>query len=591
MSTTLRPTRRPTHRRRRSAAAVLALCAGLASGAAPYAQPPARAQFESPLVAHTTEGTVRGVFDGAAIAWKNVPFAQAPVGTLRWRSPQPPALRATELDGTALGPACPQAGGSALRPDAPTPVWNEDCLQLNVWRPTADNGVERRPVLVWFHGGGLIQGSAVDPLYDGKGLAVNGDVVVVTANYRLGALGYLAHPAFVDQPRSAPGAGNYGLLDQIQALRWLQDNAAAFGGDPERVAVFGESAGGVSVCGLLASPLAQGLFHGAIMQSGACRDALRRLDGGGPLAAATDQGLRFAAAARCDAAPDVGACLRAMSAEAVLATLPGEIGILQPGAETYDLIVDGHALSEPPLPALARPDGPARAVPFVLGANADEGTVFALPFKDTLTAAGYEATVRSLYGSEAPDVLALYPVRAYAAPYLALADVTGDVGFVCPTRRVARARARLGHPTWLYHYTYVTAPARQRDLGSHHGAEIPFLFADPASPVGAALPPEARRLAQAMQGYWSRVAGVGEPGTGAVGAAVWTRYDPAADNGLQLGAKVAMTTAWRAAKCDLWDRIAGTASGATPGPTAGTPRATMTVPTGARLALPAAFVP
>ena len=594
---------RPTHFARRSVAVAIAVGAVAASGAVMSPRPPVGAQFDSPLVALTTEGAVRGAFDGMAIAWKNVPFAQAPTGALRWRSPQPPALRALELDATTIGKACPQTGGSALRPDAPPPAWNEDCLQLNIWRPDRGDGTTRRPVMVWFHGGGLVQGSAVDPLYDGKGLATNGNVVVVTANYRLGALGYLAHPAFIDQPNSAPGAGNYGLLDQIQALHWVQDNIAAFGGDPERVLIFGESAGGVSVCALLASPLAAGLFHGAIMQSGACRDALRRLDGAGPLPPATDQGGRFAAAAGCAAAPDVGACLRALPTAAVLAALPGEIGILNPGAETYDLVIDGHALPEPPMQALARGHGPASRVPFVLGANGAFVTVFALPFKATLTAAGYEATVRSLYRASAPAVLALYPVAMYDAPGLALADVTGDAGFVCPTRRVARARSAIGHPTWLYHYAFVTALARQRDLGRHHGAEIPFLFADFSSPLGDALTPEARQLAAAMQGYWARVAALDEPGTGAGAAAAageaaddpvaWTRYDPAADNGMLLGAKQAMTAGWRAAKCDLWDRIEGERGGATPGPGPRPTAAVPTVPVPGRgwVVLPVAFVP
>ena len=585
------------------AARGLAIAAvAMAAGAAP-APRPARAQPDDPLRVLTSEGLLRGAVDGGSASWKNVPYAAPPLGALRWRAPQPPALRARERDAAAYGPACPQLPGGVLRPDV-TPAWSEDCLQLNVWAPLDARLPRPLPILVWFHGGGLIQGSAVEPLYNGAALAAGQGVVVVTVNYRLGALGYLAHRAFVGADPAAPGAGNYGLLDQIAALDWLQANAAAFGGDPGRVTIFGESAGGVSVCALLASPLARGRFHAAVMQSGACRDALARLDGARPLPPALAQGDRFSAAAGCVDAADEAACLRALDAAAVLATLPGEIGILNPGAETYDLVVDGHALTEPPGAAVAA--GRAAAVPFALGANADEGTLFAQPFKATLTAAGYEAAVRSLYRGDADAVLALYPASSYDAPYLALADVTGDVGFVCPARRVARAHAAAGRPTWLYHFAFVTALGRASGLGSHHGAEIPFLFGDPDGGAGAAAAgPDARALARTMQRFWANIARDGAPGAVAVDGAAgdplgWARYDPAADIGLQFGAKPRATTGWRAAKCDLWDRLAfaggapppasptAAAATATPG---GRPTATPDAAARGRAVLPVAFVP
>ncbi|MEO8083556.1 MAG: carboxylesterase family protein [Ardenticatenales bacterium] len=563
-----------------AAVAAWSIIAAMGGGAP---TPHAAAQGGDPLVVFTAEGPVRGARDGTIAAWRNIPYALPPVGALRWRAPQPPALRARELDGTTIGGACPQTGGSALRPNDPPPAWSEDCLQLNIWAPADRTPGTSLPVLLWIHGGGLIQGSAVDPLYSGKGLASARNVVVVTINYRLGALGFLVHPAFVDQDAAAPGAGNYGLLDQIAALRWVQSNIAAFGGDPARTAIFGESAGGESVCALLASPLAKGLFSAAIMESGGCRETLHRLDGAGPLSPATDQGVRFAAAAGCDGAADaagVAACMRAMTPERVLATLPGEIGILNANAETYDFVVDGHALPEPPLVAVARAGGPADGVPFILGANADEGTIFALPYKGTLTAAAYEATVRSMFRADADAILSLYPVDAYSAPYLALADVTGDAGFVCPARHIARARSALGAPTWLYHFTYVTAIGRQLDLGSHHGAEVPFVFADAAGGGGngGLISPEARAVAHTMQGYWTSQAAIGDPGDGTAAgggggaspAPAWTRYDAAGDRGMQFAAKSSMTAGWRAAKCDLWDRVAGRGVGATSTPIAGT---------------------
>lgn len=587
-------------------AAVLSALAALAaaSGGPRSGDRVARAQGDDQRLVMTTEGPLRGATDGASLSWKNIPYAAPPVGALRWRAPQPPPLRAREREATAFGPACPQRPGGVLRPDT-APDWDEDCLQLNVWAPADPRRPRPLPVMVWFHGGGLIQGSAVEPLYNGAALAAGQGIVVVTANYRLGALGFLAHRAFVGADAGAPGAGNYGLLDQIAALDWLQANVAAFGGDPGRVTVFGESAGGVSVCALLASPLARGRFGAAIMQSGACLDALPRLDGAGPLPPATAQGERFSAAAGCADAADEAACLRALDAATVLDTLPGEIGILDPGAETYGHVVDGHVLPEPPGAAVAA--GRAADVPFVVGANADEGTLFAQPFKSTLTAAGYAAAVRAVYRADADAVLARYPVDAYAAPYLALADVTGDAGFVCPARRVARAHAGHGRPAWLYHFTFVTALGRATGLGSHHGAEIPFLFADPAAGGPAALVgPEAKDLARAMQAWWSNVARAGDPGTVATGPGggdggtiTWARHDPAADNGLMLGPKPSPARGWRADKCDLWDRIAAARDAVPPTPGAAataTPMPPPTSPTsptagGGRAVLPVAFVP
>lgn len=583
----------------RSALAVLAALTAAASAGPRTGDRVARAQGDDPRLVMTTEGPLRGTTDGASLSWRNIPYAAPPVGPLRWRAPQPPPLRARERDATAFGPACPQRPGGVLRPDV-APDWREDCLQLNVWAPVDGRLPRPLPVMVWLHGGGLIQGSAVEPLYNGAALAAGRGIVVVTANYRLGALGFLAHRAFVDADPAAPGAGNYGLLDQIAALDWLQANVAAFGGDPARITVFGESAGGVSVCALRASPLARGRFGAAIMQSGACLDDLPRLDGAGPLPPATAQGDRFSAAAGCAGAADEAACLRALDAATVLDTLPGEIGILNPGAETYTHVVDGHALREPPGAAVA--GGRTADVPFVVGANADEGTLFAQGVKATLTAAGYEAVVRTVYRADADAVLSRYPVATYPAPYLALADVTGDAGFVCPARRVARASAGHGRPTWLYHFTFVTALGRATGLGSHHGAEIPFLFADPAATGAAALAgPEAKDLARVMQGLWANVARAGDPGTVPAGAGgggapiTWARYDPGADNGLALAGKPAMTRGWRADKCDLWDRIAAGRDPASATPAAlatATPESRPT-PTaaGGRALLPVAFAP
>jgi len=519
----------------------------------------------------TTEGPVVGVRGEAATTWKGIPYAAPPVGPLRWRAPQVPAVREMPLDASELGPACPQDERSALNPGGGGRQGAEDCLTLNIWAPNDAAGP--LPVLFWLHGGGHIQGSGGDPLYDGASLAGEQAVVVVTINYRLGALGFLVHEAFIGEHADHPTAGNWGRLDQIAALKWVRANIAGFGGDPGRIAIFGESAGGLSVCDLMVSPLSNGLFAGAIVQSGGCQPlaAVPIVDQPrGALAPATDQGRRFASAIGCAGTPDVAACLRGKPVDDILGTLPGEIGILKPGAEVYGAVIDRHALVEAPAEAFAA--GRQHPVPFLLGANADEGTIFLTEPIKNMTAAQYAALVRNLYGDLADDVLAVYPASAYASPGLAVADITGDAGFVCPTRRVARWHAAGGHAAYLYHFTYVSAVSRQRGLGAFHGSEIPFVFGNLGQGGGTRLPPAVERLSDAMRGYWANLAAEGSPGT--VAGLTWPRYDAADDVAMRFDTPPALETGWRAAKCDVWDAVATRDAVGTPTPSAtvaGTP--------------------
>lgn len=537
----------------------------------------------------TTEGPVVGMRFADVAVWKGIPYAAPPMGALRWRAPQPPAQRDGALNAYTFGPACPQddrplLGGAGGRKGA------EDCLTLNVWAPSAVSSGQSGPVpvLFWIHGGGHVQGSGSEAIYDGASLAVGKNVVVVTINYRLGALGFLVHEAFHGEHADHPTAGNWGRLDQIEALRWVRANIGGFGGDTSRIAIFGESAGGVGVCDLMVSPLARGLFAAAIMQSGSClaAGAVPIVDQPrGALPPAADQGRRFAAAIGCADAPDVAACLRGKPVDAVLATLPGEVGILKPGAETYGPIVDRHVLAEAPADAFA--GGREHPVPFLLGANADEGTVFLSDAMKAMTAAQVEALVRALYRDNADAVLALYPPSSYASPGLAIADITGDIGFVCPARRTARRHAGHGHPAFLYHFTYVSAIARQLGLGAFHGSEIPFVFGNTGQGGGTRLPPAVQALSDAMRGFWVNLATHGAPGT--IGGVAWPAYDAVADVGLRLDTPPGIETGWRDAKCDLWDAVAARDAGSVPTAVAtgtGTPRATAS-PT-ATATLPAA---
>lgn len=501
-----------------------------------------------PGTVSTTEGPVQGTESAGVWGFKGIPYAKPPVGDLRWKAPRAPAARDGVLDATSFGPACPQ-GDSALGTGSPGPT-DEDCLTLNIYTPdlTPD---EPLPVMFWIHGGGFIQGSSRQEnnggtlIYDGADLARN-DVVVVTINYRLGALGFLAHEAFVGEDDAQPAAGNYGLLDQLRALRWVQDNIGNFGGDPADTTIFGESAGGVSVCALMASPLSDGLFDSAIMESGNCLADMRKLDQpNGALEAATDQGARMAQALGCDSASGVAACMRDKSAQEVFDAMPGSIGLLNDGGEKFEPIIDGNVLDESMAAAIE--DGSAQQVPFVIGANADEGTLFTYAQRG-ITAARYEAAVRAVFPNSADQVLTQYPADAYDKPWMALSALLGDIAFVCPARKTARNHRANGNPAFSYYFTHVTGGARTLKLGAHHAAEIAFVFGNFGALGGRG---DEATLSENMQTWWTQFAYDGAPG--AAGGVDWPQYDATADEWLELEAGAeAPVSGVRKEYCDFW---------------------------------------
>jgi para-nitrobenzyl esterase len=508
--------------------AMLAACGGgddggsdLDGGGDPDASAQCAATPGAPAeVVATTSGRVRGAQAGAPWAYKRVPFASPPVGDLRLRAPQPPACSATELDATALGPSCPQLDENNAF------LGNEDCLHLNIWAPAADSA-SPRPVMFWIHGGGNAVGTAVDPIYDGRRLAEAGDVVVVTTNYRLGQLGFLADASLDD----AGARGNYGTLDQIAALRWVRDNIAAFGGDPGNVMVFGESAGGRNTCTLLAAPAAAGLFHRALVQSGACKF----LD-----TEASAQTTADAVATALACSGDRAACFRAATAEQITRANAQPVGALTGG--TYGSVIDGVTLVEQPEAAIAA--GRHHKMPFAIGANADE-TVLSAPA--TLNETAYQNLVRAQYGQLANAVLAQYPSASYASPRAAYVRLTTDSRFVCPSREIA-AHADAGQTEPVYRYFFRYAPTA---AGSPHGLDVPFVFGtfDAVIVQGNPYQPTANdlALAAAMQGYWSRFARTGTP----AGTPAWPAYD-ATDTVLVLDDPLAAEAAIRDADCDFW---------------------------------------
>ena len=513
--------------------------------------PLSAAKYPDASVVATKEGLVRGTSSDGVVAFRNLPFAAPPLAALRWRAPQPALPRPFVRDAQRAGAACPQddVGDGAF--GALNDPKSEDCLQLNIWTQQVRSNV-LKPVMFWLHGGGLTQGSAVTrtnsgglPRYDGVALAKQ-DVVLVSINYRLGPLGYLVLPDLIGEFADQPGAGNYGLLDQIQALAWVRDNIAQFGGDPDQVTIFGESAGGLSVCALMASPRARGLFHRAIMQSGGCARNLPALlqSNGANQPAAVEQGARFSAAAGCQAAIDRKACLRALTWQQVIALGAPAVGLGRLG-ETYGLSIDGYALTEAPGAAFRA--GRQAAVPFVVGVNDDEHTtLFPDSFKPRSVPA-YEAEVRRLFPSISSQVLQVYPASNYAEPWLALADIYDELRFNCPAQQIAREHAATGSPTYNYYFTYVSPRASLQSFGAFHGGEIIFLFGPNAVYSAGEAP-----LASDLQRYWSNFARSAVPGISSSGFQ-WPRYRAENQVGLEISnAGPRLMRDYRQSYCNFW---------------------------------------
>lgn len=503
------------------------------------------------LVAATREGLLHGkTLNPSGAQFLAVPYAAPPIGNLRWRAPQAALPRMAPRNATTTGTACPQRATSEGQFPGSFANISEDCLTLNVWTPELKR-TARRPVMVWFHGGGLTQGSANELktdgglLYDGGKLADDG-VVVVSANYRLGPLGFMAMRDFAGESADHPTAGNYGLLDQIAALQWVRANIAEFGGDPDRVTIFGESAGGLSVCTLLASPLATGLFHRAIMQSGGCRRQLPGLEtapSGSESAYA--QGARVINLAGCTNAASRRDCMRAVTWQQLIELTQPTVGFGREG-EDFLHAVDQYSIIE--APGLAVAGGRAARVPLIVGINNDEMTTLLPVSARPATAAAYEATIRQLFPTINSQVLAQYPAAAYEEPWYAYADLLDDLQFACPARAYSANHASFGNLVWRYIYTHVFAGPNAY-LGAFHGADIAFVFGALANPSAQ----EADLTAQ-IQRQWTRFAATGDPNGGS--DPIWPKRLPDQDLALELDTeRRSALQNYRQSYCDFWSRF------------------------------------
>jgi len=490
----------------------------------------------------TASGLVQGSRDSSLTVYKGIPYAAPPVGSLRWKQPEPAPSWDGVHDATKFGPPCPQP---PFPPGARPVRWSEDCLTINVWTPAAAN--QRLPVLVVIPGGGFFSGGSDEFSIDGGELAKRG-IVVVSFNYRLGVFGFFAHPALSkESPNGA--SGNYGLMDQIAALRWVRDNIAAFGGDPRSVTISGSSAGGSSVLYLMVAPEARGLFARAIAQSAA--------QVYGPLGALKTR--RYGREAREADGLRIGtdlAALRALSAKDLLDRSITHTDLQFADGLDFWPMVDGAVLPDEPWALLE--SGRFARVPLIIGTTTDEGTLFALgmPIKEpeewrqhlARRHPGAEAEVQAEYAAADSDV------------HSAAVRWVNDWYFHGSTRAVARAVSSHGVPVYLYSFSRVPPrrPLPREQLGAFHSAELAYVFGNGLvfqhGPRGFPPPYEEsdRALGRAMSGAWVQFTRTGNPN--GPGLPAWPRYERSTDRHIDFGSEIRAGSGLHAKALDAYDR-------------------------------------
>ncbi len=457
----------------------------------------------NPLSVKIAQGKLhgKGVNHGEVRAFLGIPYAAPPVGDLRWKPPQTASKWKGEREAYAYGARCMQVPfEDMIFQDG---GMSEDCLYLNVFTPANAKDTSKLPVMFWIHGGGYTSGSASEPRHNGDFLPTKG-IVLVTINYRLGAFGFLVTPELIKEGNGA--AGNYGLMDMIAALRWVQENIERFGGDPNNVTILGESAGSSSVSTLMASPLAQGLFNKAIGESGSAF--------GGDLTAKP-----AAQVAQIDAdwAQSIGANslagLRALSAEAILKAANKD------GAPKFRPVVDGKVLMEPVPDTYA--EGKQAHVPLIAGWNRDEGSFDAAK---GMTAAQWKSKAEDLFGDHAAEFLELYPGADDTQALRSFIDYSGDKFIAFSTWKWVEAQAKTSQsPVYRYHFELPAPPSKFHGPFAFHSDDIEYVFGTLDTRPGTAWRPEDRKLSEEVMDYWTNFAKTGDPNLSTLPE--WPRYD------------------------------------------------------------------
>jgi para-nitrobenzyl esterase len=485
-------------------------------------------------VVETTAGLVRGTEEGSVVIYKGIPFAEPPVGDLRWRKPQPLVPWDGIRNADQFPPSCPQRG--SYPKDAPPEATSEDCLYLNIWKPR-DAGEEKLPVMLWIHGGGLRNGSASTPLYAGDMLARHG-VIVVTVNYRLGVLGFLAHPDLTKES-GHQSSGNYGLMDQIAAMTWIQQNISAFGGDPERVTVFGQSSGSMAISALVSSPLARGLFHRVIGQSGGLFEPIE-----------------FESEMKLGGAEKAGQRFMASASAASLEELRGK-----PVSELLDvpfranIIIDGHVLARSPYDVHRRNEH--SPVPLLIGYTAGEGEEFIAD--RTITTSNFTREMQRHFPGILVRLAAPDPGDTDEEARSAALAFERDVRFGWSMWAWARLASREGKGgVYLYRFTQPTPyppDSPRAGWGAAHGSDMVYVFGH-LDQQPWAWTEDDRRLASTMAAYWSNFAKHGDPN--GHGLPEWPKFTSTNPVAMQLGEVVAPAMFQTEGTLRRLDRMYGT---------------------------------
>jgi para-nitrobenzyl esterase len=492
-----------------------------------------------PTIIKIESGSIQGMNLGMSRQFLGIPYARPPVGDLRWKAPQKPASWTDVQSAADFKNRCAQLANPTLQNAASN---DEDCLYLNVWTPFP---VPKAPVpvMIWIHGGGNVNGSTAEPVpfvnsglfYTGEFLAENHGVVVVSMNYRLGVFGFFEHPDLVAEGSS----GNQGLLDQQMAMQWVHDNIARFGGDPKNVTIFGESAGSLDVCFHVAAPSSGGLFHRAISESGGCTTKQRTK------AQAVAAGTTFATDVGCTGAGAL-ACLRGKSTTELMMSTDVAAGT------GFGPDVDGQFL--PDQPRTLYDAGQVAKVPYLLGSNTDEGTLFLGSVKVT-NETEYAAALTTMFGAGAAAIEAQYPMTMFAnampnAAEAALARVIGDSRLVCTTFDSAQRMAKAGVAVYMYNFdipvpTSVLPPGVY--LGASHGSELTSVFG--TSPLFS-VDTQGKAASDLIQRYWTNFARAGDPNGGA--DLQWPAFTASANVRINFALQPTIVNDFRAAQCAFW---------------------------------------
>lgn len=446
----------------------------------------------------TQNGMVIGINDSGVKAFKGIPFAQPPTGDLRWKAPQPVKNWNQPLQADQFGPQCMQRrvfGDMVFRSDGKS----EDCLYLNIWTPVKSYD-QKLPVLVYFYGGGFIAGDGSEPRYDGESMARNEDIVAITVNYRLGVFGFFSHPELSEES-SYHGSGNYGLLDQVQALRWVKRNIAAFGGDPDKITIAGESAGSISVSALMASPLSRDLFRGAIGESGSILGALSAT----PLEKGEETGTRFAKMVGAKSLQE----LRDMPAQELLEATGKQ------NAPRFPITVDGYLFPKSPYKIFE--NGEQAQVPLLVGWNSQESGYQALLQSNEPTPENFEKVVHKQYGEHADGILKNYPHADREEVIQSATDLASDRFIAFSTWKWSYMQSKTGgqNPVYRYYYSHPRPAPKGSDQpgpkGAVHSAEIEYAMGNLPTNRVYDWTPDDYQVSHIMQNYFANFVKTGDP--------------------------------------------------------------------------------